>query len=288
MYKPHLGLQCFAVCYSVLQCVSVCCCSANGALMGTPGVAVCCSVLQRVSVCCSVNGALSGAHGVAVCCSVLQCVLQCAAVCCRSNGALPGTPDVAMCCSVFSMLQCVAVCCIVLHCVAVCCSVLQCQWRLIRRLELHVLWCVAVCRSVFAACCSANVVLPGVLGASFPICQSLAMCCSVFIMLQCVAVCCIMLQFVAVCCSVNGALSDAWGCTCCVSQCVCSVLHCQCRLTRRAWGFVSHMPKSVPKIVTFLPLLAARFVGFTTFSVGTWYMKDLSSSNLSRSGLQRL
>ena len=42
-------------------------------------------------------------------------------------------------------VQYVAVCCSVLHCVAVCCSVLQCQWRLIRRLGLHVLWCAAVC-----------------------------------------------------------------------------------------------------------------------------------------------
>jgi len=33
---------------------------------------------------------------------------------------------VAVCCSVLHVLQCVAVCCSVLKCVAVCCSVLQC------------------------------------------------------------------------------------------------------------------------------------------------------------------
>jgi len=44
------GLQCVAVCCSVLQCV-----------------AVCCSVFQCVALCCSVL------QCVAVCCSVLQC-----------------------------------------------------------------------------------------------------------------------------------------------------------------------------------------------------------------------
>jgi len=49
------------------------------------------------------------------CCSVLQ-TLQCVAVCCSVLHC------VAACCSV---LQCVAVCCSVLHCVAACCGVLQ-------------------------------------------------------------------------------------------------------------------------------------------------------------------
>jgi len=55
--------------------------------------------------------------------SVLQCVLQCVAV--------------------FSVLQCVAVCCSVLQCVAVCRSVLQCV-----AVCCSVLQCVAVCRSL--------------------------------------------------------------------------------------------------------------------------------------------
>jgi len=49
--------------------------------------------------------------------SSLASVLQCVAVCCIVLQC------VAVCCSV---LQCVAVCCSVLQCVAVCCSVLQC------------------------------------------------------------------------------------------------------------------------------------------------------------------
>ena len=61
------------------------------------------------------------------------------------------------------MLQCVAVCCIVLQRVAACCRVLQ---------------CIAVCCSVL---------------------QCIAVCCSV---LQCVVVCCSVLQCVAACCSV--------------------------------------------------------------------------------------
>jgi len=58
-------------------------------------------------------------------------VLQCVAVCCSVLHKVTGElPHVAVCCSV---LQCVAVCCSVLHKVtgelphvAVCCSVLQC------------------------------------------------------------------------------------------------------------------------------------------------------------------
>ena len=83
------------------------------------------------------------------------------------------------------MLQCVAVCCSVLHwvlrqqvgvlqCVAVCCSVLH---RVLRQ-QVGVLKCIAVCCSLL---------------------QCVAVCCSVF---QCVAVCCSVLQCVAVCCSV--------------------------------------------------------------------------------------
>ena len=53
-----------AMCFSVLQCVAVCC----------QCVAVCCSVLQCVAVCCDML------QCVAVCCSVLQCVAVCCSV----------------------------------------------------------------------------------------------------------------------------------------------------------------------------------------------------------------
>jgi len=87
----------------------------------------------------------------------------------------------SVCCSVFSVLQCVAVCCSVLQCVVVRCSVLQ---------------CVAVCSSVLqcvAVCCS--------------VLQRVAVCCSV---LQCVAMCCSVLQCAAVCCSVLQCVAVCW------------------------------------------------------------------------------
>ena len=73
------------------------------------------------------------------------------------TGPHKGAPKMEM-----DLLQCVAVCCLVLQCVAVRCSVLQ---------------CVAVCCSVL---------------------QCVAVCCSV---LQCVVVCCSVLQRVGVSCS---------------------------------------------------------------------------------------
>ena len=66
-------------------------------------------VLQCVAVCCSA----------AVCCSVLQrvgTILNKTIVCC----------SVLQCVAVFSVLQCVEVCCSVLQRVAACCSVLRC------------------------------------------------------------------------------------------------------------------------------------------------------------------
>ena len=91
-----------ALCCDVLQCVAVYCrllFRATFSFLSCIYVrgAVCCRVLQCVTVCCSVF------QCVAVCCVVLQCV--------------------TVCCSV---LQCVAVCCSVLQCAAVRCSVLQC------------------------------------------------------------------------------------------------------------------------------------------------------------------
>ena len=92
-------------------------------------VAVCCSVLQCVTVRCNVLQRVAvpletcqGAYSICLyslrlltqlCCSVVQC----GAVCCSALQC------VAVC---FSVLQCVAVYCSVLQCVAVCCSVLQC------------------------------------------------------------------------------------------------------------------------------------------------------------------
>jgi len=88
---------------------------------------------------------------------------------------------------IFSVLQCVAVCCIVLQSYSevvfsVCCSVLQCV--------ASVLQCVAVCCNVLQ--CVAVVQWRGI----FSVLQCVAVCCSV---LQCVAVCCSVLQCVAVC-----------------------------------------------------------------------------------------
>ena len=175
-------LQCVAACLGVLlQCQW----RPNAHAWGY-------SVLQRVSVCCSVL------QCVAVCCSVLQCqwrlirrawgcsVLQCVAVCCSVLQC------VAVCCSAFCsalqcavgqtapyqarlVLQCVAVCsvcCSVLQCVALCCSLLQCVAVSMAPYQTPGVARVVVCHSLFAACCSANVILPGVLEASCPICQS--------------------------------------------------------------------------------------------------------------------
>jgi len=76
-------------------------------------------------------------------------------------------------------LQCVAVCCSVLHCVAVCCSVLQCV-----AVCCSVLQCVTVCCSVLLC---------------------VAVCCSI---LRCVAVRCSVMQCVAVRCSVCPYVAD--------------------------------------------------------------------------------
>ena len=92
-------------------------------------VAVCCSMLQYVTVCCSVcwfmwdvSFVWCGSQRVAVYCSVCCSVLLCCAVCVDSRET---SSWYHVCCSV---LQCVAVCCSVLEralqCVAVCCSVL--------------------------------------------------------------------------------------------------------------------------------------------------------------------
>jgi len=129
-------LQCVAVCCSVLQWVTVSCSglqceTKSDGRHGSDGEHCLsgddrCSVLQCVAVCCSVL------QCVAVCCSVLQC----AAVCC-------------------SGLQCAAVFCSVLHCVAVCCSGLQ--WVVVCCIMLYcaAVYCIVLQRvsvAVFAVC----------------------------------------------------------------------------------------------------------------------------------------
>ena len=93
--KARMGMQCVAMCCSVLRCEVVCC----GVLRC---VAVCCGVMRCVAVC---RGVL---RCVAVCCSVLQCVAV-------------HRRDARGC----SVLQCAAVCCNVLHYAAMFCGVLQ-------------------------------------------------------------------------------------------------------------------------------------------------------------------
>ena len=122
------------------------------------------------------------------------------------------------------MLQCIAVCCIVLQCVLL----VRSKWSSERISEnFYIQYCL----------CAHNSVL-----------QCVAVCCSV---LQCVAVCCIVLQCVAVCCFVfywyvvngvaNGLLRISGydivykhTTVCCsVLQCVavcCSVLQCVAEL----------------------------------------------------------
>jgi len=96
--------------------------------------------------------------------------LQCVAVCCSvlHCGAL--------CCSV---LQCVAVCCIVLQCVAVRCSALQCV-----ALYCSVLQCVAVCYSVthMHHTCTQNLIIISVRSLHHPpLSPSLVLSLSVFL-----------------------------------------------------------------------------------------------------------
>jgi len=87
-------LQCFAVCWSVLQrCVAVYCSAPWQTERATRGYSVRCSVIV-------------------VCCSVVAVLMQCVA----AHLGRPRQPLGDVCCSV---LQCVAVCCSVLQCVAV-------------------------------------------------------------------------------------------------------------------------------------------------------------------------
>jgi len=128
-------------CYSVLQCVAVCCSVSHRTQSGV--FRVCCSVKQCVAVWSRVL------QSVAVCCSLLQSVAVC---CIELNGLSPRVQSqmISLCISnvspkvCCSVLQCFAVFCSVLQCVAVCCSVSQ---------------CVAVCHSVLqcvVVCCNVS------------------------------------------------------------------------------------------------------------------------------------
>jgi len=119
-----------------------------------------CDVCCNVSLWCTITQ-WQHAKSIAVCCAVLHYVVlqKCReyVVCCTALRCVPG---VALCHTMeglwlFSVLQCVAVCCSVLQCVPVCASVLQ-------ALHCAALWKrrdYVVCRSVLqcvAVCCSAT------------------------------------------------------------------------------------------------------------------------------------
>jgi len=146
--------KCVCVYCSVLQCVAVCC-VLRVAVCVVVCVAVCCNALQCVAVCCSVL------QYVAVCCHRREWVSKASVyvqnkrnylrlyvchVVCASEMYVRLCVSTASCsviflervsCSVcqrrvwyvmciYSVTQCVAVCCNMLQCVAVCCSVLLC------------------------------------------------------------------------------------------------------------------------------------------------------------------
>jgi len=74
-------VQCVAACFSVLQCVVVCCSAMHYVFRKLQKVAGSCSLLQCVAVCCSVL------HFSAVC-VVRGSMLQCATVRCQFGSAL--------------------------------------------------------------------------------------------------------------------------------------------------------------------------------------------------------
>ena len=146
------------------------------------GVAVCCSVLQRVAACCSVlqyviddphAGYVLEIRCCTLCCSVLQRVAACCSV--LQRVAVCHRRPTLWLCAGNPVLQCVAMCCSVLQRAAACCSVLQ---YVIDNLHCGYM------RGI--RCCS--------------VLQRVAACCSV---LQRIAACCSVLQRVAACCSMS-------------------------------------------------------------------------------------
>jgi len=151
-------------------------------------VAVCCSMLQCVSVRthCSKNHSK---------CSDIShhFITQCIAV--LAHASYPSTPPQLVC----SVLQCVAVCCSVLQRVAVCCSVLQRIAPYCSVLQCNALCCVAVCCRVLQCVTEHPIILS--ITRLMPHCPPpiVAVCCSVW---QHVAVCCRVVQCIIAYCSV--------------------------------------------------------------------------------------
>jgi len=114
-------LLCVVVSCSVLQClvlcVAVCLLQPFVCLLlrACSIVAVCCIMLQYVTVCCSVLQR-SMSQYVVLCCNV------CCSVCCRVCYRVCCSVRYSVCCSV---QQSAAECSRVLSCTTVCCSVLQ-------------------------------------------------------------------------------------------------------------------------------------------------------------------
>jgi len=123
-------------------------------------------------------------------------VLQCVAMCCIVLQCVADTCRKP----IYSVLQCVAVCCSVLQCVAVCCSVLQIPSgspsTSAARTQFwtsNPLSSLSSCASSFTGCID-----------EIPLNDTcMAVCCNV---LQCVAMCCSVLQCVAMCHYQDGCL----------------------------------------------------------------------------------
>jgi len=78
-----LPLWCVAVCYSELQCATVCCCSVLQcvAVFGKEYYSEWCSELHHFELSLHAGSFLGGVlHCVAVCCRVMQCVAVCCSV----------------------------------------------------------------------------------------------------------------------------------------------------------------------------------------------------------------
>jgi len=158
MSRVFIGLLCWYVCCSVLQCVVVW----N-------------SVLQRVAACCSVWSSVKDVtriHRIVM----LVCLLQCVAVSCRMCVAV--WCNVLQCVAAFLVTSKISRAFIGLMCWYVCCSVLPCV----------VVWCSVLQR--VAACCSVF--------SSVKIVTRIHRIVMLVCLLQRVAVCCNVLQCVAV------------------------------------------------------------------------------------------
>jgi len=194
--SSHTAKQCNTLQHAALKplqhtathCPTLQHCAALPSMISSHGHrCVCCSVLQCGAVCCIVlqcgNGFLVTLQESAIRCNTLR--RSDTAPHCRALVSSHGHRCV--CCNV---VQCVAVCCSMLHvCVAAWCRVLQCGNGFRVTLQHTATRCNTLQRSHTAPHCRALVSSHG----------HRCLCCSV---VQCVAVCCSVLQCVAVCCSV--------------------------------------------------------------------------------------